>query len=195
MLATKDDRKGITDVSPVSQSFRAYTTASQDYAAPTVASQVYFPGETYDNAGNYSNPTFTAGEDGVYQFEVNLVFSITGYSAVGDERSVDIKIYKNGTQLDTYNFDLTGTVSGQMNTITQGYNLSATDTIDVRVSFVKSGAGSETLRIVASNNCRFKLIQGPTSTVGGTTNISENYSNIRVLDFLNGIIQKFNHGS
>jgi len=173
MLATKDDKKGISAVSPVSQSFRAYTTASQDYVAPSIASQVYFPAENYDNGGNYSNPTFTAGANGTYQFEINLVYEILGYAAVGDSRFVDVKIYKNGGQFDTYNFDLTGVVQGQINLVTQYYALSTSDTIDVRISFTKSGAGSETFRIISSGNSRFKLLTGPTTIEGGAVDLAQ----------------------
>lgn len=192
MLATKDDKKGISSVSPVSQSFRAYTTSSQDYVAPTIAGQVIFGGENFDNANNFDGTKFTAGADGTYQFELNLVYSIIGYVAVGDERFVDVQVYKNGGLFDTYNFDLTGVVTGQMNVVTQYYALDASDEIDIRVSFTKSGVGSETLRIVSSGNSRFKLLQGPTTILGGNVDISQVYDNISVPEFLQGLIEKFN---
>jgi len=194
MLATKDDKKGISAVSPVSQSFRAYEAFNQDYVAPTVNTLVEFTTESFDNAGQYNTVTskFTAASDGTYQFELNLVYEILGYSAVGDSRFADVRIFKNGALFDTYNFDLTGTVTGQMNVVTQYYALDATDTIEVRISFTKSGAGSETLRIVGSTNTRFKLLQGPTTILGGNVDISQVYDNISVPEFLQGLIEKFN---
>ena len=193
LLATKDDKKGISDVNPVSQSFRAYNAQNQDYPAPTVSQLVNFTTESYDNAGNYNGTnTFTAGENGTYQFEINLVYEILGYSAVGDSRFVDVKIFKNGSQFDIYNFDLEGVVQGQINVVTQYYNLSATDNIQVKVSFTKSGAGAETFRVVGSGNTRFKLLQGPTSILGGTVDLSLVYGDISVPEFLQGLIEKFN---
>lgn len=194
MLSTKNDKKGINDISPVSQSFRAYTTASQDYAAPTVYSTVYFPAENWDNADNYDNTVsrFTAGISGVYQFEINLVYEILGYSAVGDSRFIDVGVFKNGSKIDTYNFDLTGVVQGQANLLTQGYNLNATDTIQIRLSFTKSGAGAETFRVVASGNSRFKSVVAPLALLGGTVDVASNFDNINILEFLQGLIEKFN---
>ena len=194
MLATKDDKKGISAVSPVSQSFRAFEAFNQDYVAPSINDLVEFTTESFDNAGQYNTTTskFTAGADGTYQFELNLVYEITGYSGVGDSRFVDVKIFKNGSQFDVYNFDLTGAVTGQMNVVTQYYALDNTDTIEVRVSFSKSGVGSETLRIVGSGNTRFKLLQGPTTLLGGNVDISQVYDNISVPEFLQGLIEKFN---
>ena len=192
MLATKDDKKGISAVSPVSQSFRAYTTSSQDYLAPIIAGQVNFGAENFDNANNFDGTKFIAGADGTYQFELNLVYEIIGYSAINDTRSVDVRVYKNGGPIDLYNFDLTGTVQGQMNVVTQYYSLLSTDEIDIRVSFTKSGAGAETYRIVASTNSRFKLLQGPTTTLGGNVDVSQVFDNISVPAFLQGLIEKFN---
>ena len=194
MLATKDDKKGISAVSPVSQSFRAFEAFNQDYVAPSINDLVEFTTESFDNAGQYNTTTskFTAGADGTYQFELNLVYEITGYSGVGDSRFADVKIFKNGSQFDVYNFDLTGAVTGQMNVVTQYYALDNTDTIEVRVSFSKSGVGSETLRIVGSGNTRFKLLQGPTTLLGGNVDISQVYDNISVPEFLQGLIEKFN---
>ena len=58
MLSTKDDKKGISDVDPVSQSFQAYEVLNQDFAAPTIRQKVDFTDELYDNAGNYITDTF-----------------------------------------------------------------------------------------------------------------------------------------
>ena len=193
MLSTKDDKKGISDVNPISQSFLAYEATNQDYPAPTIAQIVEFTTESYDNAGNYNGvDTFTAGIDGSYQFEINLVYEILGYAAISDERFVDVRVYKNASPIDLYNIDLTGTVQGQINVVTQNYNLSATDQITIRVSFTKSGVGAETFRVVGSTNTRFKLLQGPTSILGGTVNIANVYDNIEISSFLQGLIEKFN---
>lgn len=192
MLATKDDKKGISSVNPVSQSFRAYTTSSQDYPGPSINQQVYFGAENYDNSNQFDGRKFTAGADGTYQFEINLVYEILNYSAVGDTRSVDVKVFKNGSQFDLYNFDLTGVVQGQINTITQYYALNATDTIDIRVSFTKTGVGLEEFRIISSGNSRFKLLTGPTTLLGGVVDIAQTFNNIKVPEFLQGLIEKFN---
>ena len=192
MLASKDDKKGISAVSPVSQSFRAYTTSSQDYPAPTIAGQVFFGAENYDNSNRFDGTEFTAATAGTYQFEINLVYEILGYVAVGDERFVDVQVFKNGGLFDIYNFDLTGVVQGQMNVVTQYYNLAANDEIDIRISFTKSGVGSETLRIIASGNSRFKLLQGPTTLLGGNVDVSQVFDNISVPEFMQGLIEKFN---
>ena len=192
MLASDGDRKGINQTDPVQQSMWAYTSVTQSYASTQPVAQVFFDQEYYDNGSNFSNPTFTCNENGSYKFEINLKYDIEGYNLVADARFLNLRVYRNGVPFDNRTFDLTGTVSGQINFVTPSYNLSATDEIDIRVVYTETASGVQYFVIKNSLHSRFQCIEAPTSAVGGTTDLSQYLSKINVLDFLDGIIQKFN---
>ena len=125
VLATADDKKGISTESPVSQSFLASANVNQDYTDTQAIAKVNFPTVPYNNANSYDGPTstFTANIQGNYQFKVQFKYEILNYNNVGDARQTTIKIYKNGVVLDTFIFDLTGSVTGLLNVVTPNYSL------------------------------------------------------------------------
>ena len=194
LLATEDDKKGITSDSPVSQSFLAYTNANQDYTDTQAVAKVNFPTELFDNAGQYDNTTstFTADIDGNYQFKVQFKYEILNYNVVADARQINIIIYKNGSQFDSFTFDSTGAVSGLMNIVTNNYALASGDDIEVYVVYTETASGTQTLRLLATSSTRFELVQGPTTSLGGNVNLAPIYRDVSVTDFLQGLIEKFN---
>ena len=192
LLASEDDKKGITTISPISQSFLASANANQDYTDTQARAVVNFPTVPYNNAGQYSNPTFTADVDGNYQFKVQFKYEILNYNNVGDARSVVMYIYKNGSQFDFYTFDLTGTVSGLLNVVTNNYALDANDEIEVWVAYTETASGTQTLRLLPGASTRFELVQGPTTAVGGNVDLAPIYRDVSVTDFMQGLIEKFN---
>jgi hypothetical protein len=198
LLATEDDKKGISTINPVSQSFLAYTNANQDYTDTQAVSVVNFPVEFYDNAGQYSDPTFTADVNGNYQFGVNVQYEILNYNNVGDARFVTFKVYKNGAPFTVngiaqdYTFDLTGLVNGTLQFSTLNYPLLANDEIEIWVVYTETASGTQTFRIKQSSQSRFQLLQGPTTNIGGQVDLAPVYRDISVSDFLSGLIEKFN---
>ena len=192
LLATEDDKKGITTISPVSQSFLASANVNQDYTDTQARAVVNFPTVPYNNAGQYSNPTFTADVDGNYQFKVQFKYEILNYNNVGDARTVVMYIYRNGIQYDFFTFDLTGTVNGLLNVVTNNYALDANDEIEVWVAYTETASGTQTLRLLPGASTRFELVQGPTTAVGGNVDLAPIYRDVSVTDFLEGLIQKFN---
>ncbi len=193
MLATKDDKKGISDINPISQSFLASNAANQDFADTQARTKVNFATVPFNNAGQYdgTTSTFTADTTGNYQFKVQFDYEILNSSDT-DVNYVTVVFNKNGSELAKYTFNLTGALSGLLNVVTDYFALNASDDITVLTFIRNSASGIQTLRVLSGASSRFQLIQGPSTAVGGTTNIAENYSNILVKDFLDGIIQKFN---
>ena len=193
LLATEDDKKGITTINPISQSFLAFNSSNQDYTDTQAVSQVFFDTTVQNNANSYdtSTSTFTADIAGNYQFKVSFKYEILNYNNIGDARFVNLKIYKNGSEFDNFTFDLTGTVSGLLNVVTNNYALAGSDEIEVFVVYTESASGTQTLRLISPNS-RFELVQGPTTAVGGNVDLAPIYRDISVTDFMQGLIEKFN---
>ena len=198
VLATEDDKKGITTENPVSQSFLAYTNANQDYASTQAVSVVNFPVEFYDNAGQYSDPTFTAGADGSYQFGINIQYDILNFNLAADARTVTFKVYKNGAPftangvLQNYSFDLTGLTTGTLSFSTQNIPLISSDEIEIFVVYTETASGIQTFRIKASSQSRFQLLQGPGVIIGSNVDLAPIYRDLSISEFISGLIEKFN---
>ena len=194
MLATADDKKGITTESPISQSFLAFNNANQDYADTQAVAKVNFNTELFDNAGQYNTSTskFTADIAGTYQFKVQYSYQILNYNNVDDARFVNVYIYKNGSVLEQFTFNLTGTVEGLLNVVTPNYQLDASDEIEVYTTFRESASGVQTMRLLGTSSTRFELVQGPTTQIGGNVDLRLVFGDITVTDFIEGLIQKFN---
>ena len=198
LLATEDDKKGASVNNPISQSFLAYTNTNQDYTSTQAVAVVNFPVEFYDNAGQYSSPTFTAGEDGSYQFALSFQYEILNYNLVADGRYVTFKIYKNGAPFAVNNvaaqktYNLTGAVGGTLQWTTPSYQLDQTDTIEIYVVYTDLGTGIQTFRIKSSSQSRFELIQGPGTNLGANIDLAPIYRDVSISDFMQGLIEKFN---
>ena len=193
LLATPDDRKGITTESPISQSFLAFNSSNQDYTDTQAIAKINFNTEVFDNANNY-NPTtstFQVGISGDYQFKITGKYEILKYNNIDYTRTTVVKLYKDGSVLDTFTFDLTGGVEGLFNVVTPFYGLDAGDDIEVYVVYTESASGTQTLRLLTPNT-RFELVQSNPNGAGGSVDLAPIYSDISVTDFMQGLIEKFN---
>ncbi len=193
LLATEDDKKGISTINPISQSFLASGNVNQDYADTQPRTQVLFPTVPYNNAGQYDagTSTFTADISGNYQFKVQFKYEILNSSST-DVNYVTIVINKNGSELDKYTFNLTGALSGLLNVVTNNFTLDGSDDITVLTFIRNSASGIQTLRLLPGASTRFELVQGPTTVVGGVVDLAPIYRDISVTDFMQGLIEKFN---
>jgi hypothetical protein len=199
LLATEDDKKGASSNNPISQSFIADSGADQDFTDTQAVSILNFGAVLYNNAGNYDGTnTFTAGEDGPYQFGVSVQYDIINYNLPADARSVTFKVYKNGAEFDVngitqnYTFDLTGAVDGALSFTTPLIPLVDTDTIAIYVVYTESASGTQTFRAEQTSQTRFQLLQGPTTNLGANIDLAPIYRDVSISDFLQGLIEKFN---
>jgi hypothetical protein len=195
LLASKDDKKGISDINPVSQSFLAYNNANQNIVAQTGPQKVNFQLELFDNSGNWDNSTstFTAGEDGGYQFKVQFNYTVVGFTSANDARTLNIRIYKNGSEEEVGSFNLQGSTSGLLNYTSTVINLDAADTVEIYASYTEIASGPPTFRINTSGTqTRLELRQAPATEIGGAVDLSRVYSDISIPDFMSGLIEKFN---
>ena len=199
LLATEDDKKGASSNNPISQSFIADSGADQDFTSTQAVSILNFGAVLYNNANNYDGTnTFTAGEDGPYQFGVSVQYDIINYNLPADARSVTFKVYKNGAEFDVngitqnYTFDLTGAVDGALSFTTPLIPLVATDTIAIYVVYTENASGVQIFRAEQTSQTRFQLLQGPTTNLGANIDLAPIYRDVSISDFLQGLIEKFN---
>ena len=199
MLATKDTTRGTSFVNPISQNFIAYNQIDQLIPIFT-ATTVEFNEEVYDNASNFDTSTFkfTATEAGQYSFDFLGTSNVNGYG-FSPIRYATIDLYINGipSGVPTVVYNLTGLGSSGVVVLLQAnfanISLNINDTAEIVIVFETDDAG-ESLRLAGGQTSTyFKCYQSPTTIENGTVNISGIFnSEEKILDFLNGLIQKFN---
>jgi len=207
VLATKDAEEGATTLNPISQSFYAYKDGpvqdqafSGSYGFPF---DVTFPTEEYNNANRFSNPDFTAAETGKYSFSGQLALYFSLGNNFNDPKTIELNLDINGSPstVPTAYFNLKNYRDGQ--TATLNYNfanvqLSASDTVTLTATLYHSN-GTAVLAFrggVGANQkttSYFQMYKGPSTLIGGNVDIGGSFMpEDSVLDFLNGVIQKFN---
>ena len=194
VLTANTDNKGANIQSTVTQSMYAYPATIQDIAGFGVPTTVAFNTEVFDNGNNYDPGTYTYTADvtGLYTINVNIPFTIAGYSGNSPERDVEITVTVNGSAVQSY---IQSLKSGQSGTI--GFNpfqqqLTALDTVQVQISFYEAPGSGEDFRVKAGTNTFFK-VSGPPGIVGATLNMGYQFPDkLKVLDFFNSLVLKFN---
>lgn len=196
VLMTKDENQGVTIESPVSQSFRAYNTANQEFTA-SVFTPLEFPTETYDNGDNWNSlDTYRAKANGQYGFSVSLAVSMSSQPVfLQGPRSVELDLFVNGASanIPTAYFNLSGKTSDTLQANWSSINLNANDLVTLRFTYIpESGDPSIVVKGGVANNF-FQCYQSPTSVENGIVNIGNLFkTGDKVQDFISGLIQKFN---
>ena len=210
VLATKDAEEGATTLNPISQSMYAYKNGAVQDQAFTVADgdfKVTFPTEEYDNADRYASSTFTAAEDGKYNFsgQLGCFFSTgSGTSFALFRKQVELNLYINGSPstVPTAYFNLSNYKDGQTATLNYNFTniqLDSGDTVELYASLFHDNATFAVLAFkggIGANQkttSYFQMYQGPSTLIGGNVNVGGSFMpEDSVLEFLNGVIQKFN---
>ena len=196
MLSTKDTTKGTAFVNPIQQAFKAET--STQFNADFTGSVIQADSELYDNAGNYDTTTyeFRAGENGNYSFDVSLEGLLTGISFPQEPRQAYIEMRVNGssTGIPSVWYNLKGTANNTTKTFNANFaniNLQSGDGVKFYIYFEKASAYSEFLTI--NPQSYIQCYQSPLTQVGANVNLKGIFEEeTSVLDWLNGVIQKFN---
>ncbi len=202
LLSTQDASRGSgAFVSPVSQSFRAYNNAPQVFSGANSFQwqEVDFNTEVFDNASIW-NPTTSVARvvaNGDYSFLTKFDFTITNTTQV-DIATLVVALYKNGTliqssqKIQKYNtqggVNTQGSFSGNWNNIA----LNSSDTIELRIQYNTNDTSSQ-LEMTQGVGTYFGCYQSPEVIRGGNVDLGGIFNaEEKVIDFLNGVIQKFN---
>lgn len=207
VLATQDEsRNAGAFTSPQLQTFSAYNSSSQTLTN-NIFQKVTFNSEFFDNSGNFDTTTSTFRPDvnGDYSFNFGLPFQITnqnGFSA----RTLTFYLYVNGSpapNIPNHFFAYTNVgvfgASSTFNGIAYGnFNnvpLQAGDDVTLHVKFSPALAvpNVEVCRFNGLGSGKFQMYQGAESSTGGIVNLGGCFNpEEKVIDFLGGIIEKFN---
>lgn len=198
VLSTRDETRGASFAQPISQSFKAYASATQSLT-PFSDDIIEFNTELYDNSGGYDNSTytFTAGADGLYSFATNIKIQLTITTPILP-RAAYVYLYVNGgvSGIPPAYFNLTGKTT--LSTQTLGVNfaniqLATSDTVDIRVVFETDDPVGESCTVLSGTSTYLEMYAGPTTIINGTVKVGNVFNpEDQVTDLLQGLIEKFN---
>ena len=200
VLATRDDNRGVATTTAVSQSMKVTLGSSQALNANDTFEIIEFDNEVFDNANNYDTGTFryTAKTQGQYSFATQMPITLDGISNANTPRECEITLSVNGVTSTLVNpvwVNLKGKANNSTFTINAsfaGLTLNVSDYVSVRVTFFSEDS-SERFTIASGEQSYFECYSSPSSTIGGNVNLGGCFNpNDKVLDFVNGVIQKFN---
>lgn len=197
VLTTANDNLGPNNTSPISQSAWAYNeSGSQTIPAGNIA-KVEFDNEVVDNSNNFSlvNDRYTADTEGTYQYQINVNYLTLAW-APSNQNTVTILLRKNGGNIvDSqfyYNIPATGSAI-----LDGAIALLAGDYLEVEIAPVGK---SITIRneigkpsYLPNGYQTYFQVKGPPSELGANVDMGEQFpDNLKALDFLQGLIEKFN---
>lgn len=201
-----DDKDGLSFSTSNSGSY-VWTSAAQTITSGFTTlpfGRLVFNNAVYNNGDNFdlTNDYYVADYTGEHIFNVNIPFTIT--SAFGplqqtvQGRQCVIKFTKNGTlvnEIHTSKTPLTSATSGVVNTGNVALSLAAGDIIRIYFALQTPPAnGLETFTTVttAGQNGVWVKVTTPQNPIGGTVDVSKTFGDLNTLDFMKGLIQKFN---
>ena len=201
LLATANDQLGPNNTSPVSQSAWVYNASGSQTLAANSQALVEFDAEIIDNANNFDLTTerYTADTTGNYQYQINISYTIGNHAPSTTDR-VGILLRKNGSSIvdsqQYFNPPATGSAFLQ-----SGVQLEPGDFLEVEI-FFNSTNGTRFLNILNDQGqpsyyppgyLSYFQIKGPASLLGGNIEMAEQFpDDLKALDFLQGLIEKFN---
>ena len=201
VLATANDQLGPNNVSPVYQSAWAYNESGSQVLAANSLAKVEFDKEVIDNANNFSlvNDRYTADTTGNYTYQIAIDYTIGNWFPSTTD-TVAVYLRKNGGSIINsqfyYNLSPTGSAFLQATVALQ-----PSDYLEVELAF-NSTNGTRFLTILnevgkpsyyPDGYVTYFQIKGPASLLGGNIDIAAQFpDDLKALDFLQGLIEKFN---
>ncbi len=205
-LNSVDDKDGISFVSPSSGSY-VYTNATQSVASgfTTLTTTKLVFNQTVFNAGNnfdLAADSYTADYTGNHIININIPFNITSnfgpLNQVNKGRQLVIWVTNGtsyGTVLHTSKTPLVKSTSGVVNTGNISLNLTTGQTISFFFALqTPSSNGIEqfTTNVSSGQNGVYLKVSTPQNPIGGTVDISKVFGDLKTLDFMKSLIEKFN---
>ena len=205
-LNSVDDKDGLAFVTPSSGSY-VFTNATQSVASgfTTLAPAKLVFNQSVFNAGNnfdLATDAYTADFTGNHIINVNIPFSITSNFGplVQTNKGRQFVLYVTngttmGTILHTSKTPLVNSTSGVINTGNISLNLTAGQTISFFFALqtpASNGLEQFTTIVSAGQNGVYLKVQTPQNPIGGTVDVSKVFGDIKTLDYMKSLIEKFN---
>jgi hypothetical protein len=207
---TPDDKDGLSFVSPSSGSW-VYATTTQSIASGYTTlpqAQLRFSTAVYNAGNNFDLATdgYTADYTGTHIFNVNVPFNITSnFGPLTQTRAGRqfVLHFINTNQLaaptasiyHTSKTPLTNSTSGVINTGNIAINLTAGERVFLYFALQtppSNGIEQFTTIATAGQNGVYVAVKTPQNPIGGTVNIGKAFGDIKTLEFMKGLIEKFN---
>ena len=194
MLTTNNDKNGVTSNSSQDAGFRASSNFNQTIAGGIgTTGLVQFNTDIYDplNQFNTTVSEFTAINSGQYAFSANIPFSKG--AGVGFATFI-LRLKLNGTTIAQQVYPVTNTPNGTFGFSTAAVTLVGGDVIklDFEWSAVDFYSGTPILLYLGASRT-FSTLYAPIAVIGTNVNMAQQIDpTVKSLDFLKGIIEKFN---
>ena len=192
LLTTANDQLGPANNSPISQSTWVYLSGSTQTTIGTAITPIDFNAKSYDNSNNFNLGTnrYVADSSGSYTFTAQLAYTIENWTS-NPNTSVNLRFTKNGSPTGSiatrFNpFNTTGSLLTQ-----QTFDLNTGDSVGLQMFF--SGEIGKNLVAHPGELNTWINVRGPATVLGGNVQMNQQFSpDFKALDFLQGIIEKFN---
>ena len=193
-LTTPNDGIGVQNENPTTGSFYVFRDTSNQTFNALTDTLINFNAELYDDFGRYDliNDEFTTYVQAQYGFTLAFNFSISNYDL--DNRLRFFVTLKDdlGAQIAGRTF-VDPPQSGQLIAPFPLVSLAAGRKVKAYVELFTDD-GTEVVTIgFGQNNTYFTLYSAPKSVINAPVNMAEQFpSDLRALDFIQGLIEKFN---
>jgi len=200
LLTTANDQLGPANNSPVSQSTWVYRSGSAQTILAATTNTIDFNATSYDNSNNYNLGTdrYTADTSGSYRVTAQINFNITNW-AYRPNSWVEINAYRvpSGSILTPQigQYRRFSPYSGSNTFLIQDtYSLGSGDQIFFQATYADPGGPLTRDLVLNPGELNTWLnVTGPTSVLGGNVQMNQQFSpDFKALDFLQGLIEKFN---
>lgn len=195
MLTTNSDKNGIVINSPTDAGFSAGGSNSLNLIGrPASFGKLDFNSEIYDPGNSYDQflSEFTVVNTGQYAFQASLPFT-HGPAGQGGFCELTLYLKVNGSIVAQQWYNISQTNNGTIGFSTAGFNLTAGDVVQLDYYYEGFTNGLASVDLFIPSSRTFGTLYAPIATVGATVDMSQQFDpSIKSLDFLKGLIQKFN---
>ena len=191
-LTTPFDGLGVLNANSATGSVWAYSTGNQTFNALT-STKVNYNAEVFDNFFRFdlANDRYTAYATGLYNFAIGFRFSISNYN-VNNRGRFFVRLAKNGTNLGPARVYPDAPQTGILYVPFPNISLVNADYLEVFLEF-QTDNGSEVITLAFGQDNTYFKVEGPRSFGGGQVDMGLQFPNeLKAIDFLQGIIEKFN---
>ena len=193
MLMTPNDGLGVYNANPTTGSVWAFRNTSNQTFNALTSTKINFNAEVYDTYNRFDlvNDRYTAYTDGIYNFAVGFNYSISNYS-VNNRLRFRVQLLKNGSLTGPSKNFVNVPQTGQIYAPFANIQLKNTDYVELFVELTTDD-GTEVITIGFGQNATYFKALGPQASAGGLVDMGLQFPNdMKALDFIQGIIEKFN---
>ena len=193
MLATSYDGLGAYNENPSTGSAWVYRDSGFQTFNALTDTTVNYQAEVFDNFNRFDIGTdeYTTYADGYYNFALGFNYAVTTNYSLNNNPRFFISLYRNGN-VEASKTYVQVPVNGILYVPFANILLDQGDTISVHIEY-QSSVGNEIITLFPGTTSTYFKVEGPASYGGGNIDMGLQFPNdLKVLDFIQGLIEKFN---